>query len=168
MWRAWPTMKKGMTKQILTLLLAVSAGVCSADSQLAITETMSSASINLGPATVPQGPDFWELTNFGTNSVDLTGYIFNDSDATRGGDADATTLSGVTIGPGESIILTQSGTTVVVNRDDFINWWGAGNLPANLQVLFYSGNGQSSSGDSIVLWAPSATSDGDYVDRADY
>jgi hypothetical protein len=157
-----------MTKQLLATILGIGLTALVARGQLAITETMSSASTNLGPATVVQGPDFWELTNFGTNSMDLSGYIFNDSDATRGGDADSTTLSGVTIGPGESIILVQSGTTVVTTRDDFINWWGAANLPTNLQVLFYSGNGQSSSGDSIVLWAPSAASDADYVDRADY
>jgi hypothetical protein len=139
-----------------------------AQAQLAITETMPSASTNLGPSTVVQGPDFWELTNFGTNTIDLTGYIFNDSDAIRGGDADSATLSGVSIGAGESIILVQTGTTVVNTRDDFINWWGESNLPTNLQVLFYTGNGQSSSGDSIVLWAPTATSDADYVDRADF
>ena len=93
-----------------------------AHGQLAITETMSSESTNLGPALVVQGPDFWELTNFGTNSIDLTGYIFNDSDAIRGGDADSTTLSGVTIGPSESIILVQSGVTIVQSREDFLNW----------------------------------------------
>jgi hypothetical protein len=76
-------------------------------------------------------------------------------------------FEGVTIAAGESIILVQSGTGVA-SRDDFINWWGAANLPANLQVLFYSGNGLSASGDSVVLWAPTATSDADYVDRADF
>ena len=126
---------------------------------------MSSASTN---NSATQGPDFWELTNFGTNTVDLSGYIFNDADAIRGGDGDATTLSGVLIGPGESIILVQTGTTVVSNRDDFINWWGATKVPTNLQVLFYTGNGLSSGGDSIVLWAPTATSDDDYLDRVDF
>src|SRR5689334_18982453 len=157
-----------MRKLFLTLMFTAGALVYSGEAQLAITETMSSESTNLGPATVVAGPDFLELTNFGTNSIDLTGYIFNDSDATRGGDADTATLQGVIIGPGESIILVQSGTTVVANRDDFINWWGAANLPTNLQVLFYTGNGQSSSGDSIVLWAPTAASDADWVDRGDY
>ena len=142
-------------------------GLLSVPAQLAITETMSSESTNLGTGLVVQGPDFWELSNFGTNAIDLSGYIFNDSDATRGGDANSSALSGVTIAPGESIILVQSGTPVVT-RDDFINWWGAANLPANLQVLFYSGNGLSSSGDSIVLWSPTATSDADFVDRADF
>ena len=141
-------------------------GLMSLRAQLAITEAMSSASTNLGTSLVVQGPDFWELSNFGTNAIDLSGYVFNDADATRGGDANSSALAGVTIAPGESIILVQSGTPVVT-RDDFINWWGAANLPANLQVLFYTGNGLSSSGDSIVLWAPTATSDADFVDRAD-
>src|SRR6185369_4196112 len=68
---------------------------------------------------------------------------------------------------GESIILAQSGTPVLT-RDDFINWWGATNLPPNLQVLFYTGNGLSGTGDSLVLWAPTATSDADFVDRVDF
>ncbi|MEY2465484.1 MAG: hypothetical protein QOD03_5, partial [Verrucomicrobiota bacterium] len=155
-------------KRTLLFLLASLAFFETAHAQLAITETMPSASTNLGGATVPQGPDFWELSNFGANAIDLSGYIFNDADATRGGDADAGTLSGVTIGPGESIILVQNGTVGFSTRDDFINWWGAANVPANLQVLYYTGNGQSSSGDSIVLWSPTATSDADYVDRADF
>ncbi len=143
------------------------SGLWSVRAQLAITETMSSESTNLGTGLVVAGPDYWELSNFGTNTIDLSGYIFNDSDATRGGDANSSTLSGVSIAPGESIVLVQSGT-LVATRDDFINWWGAANLPANLQVLFYSGNGLSASGDSVVLWAPTATSDADYVDRADF
>lgn len=150
------------------LLLALGLAGVSTQAQLAITETMSSASTNLGPALVEQGPDFWELSNFGSSAIDLSGYRFNDADATLGGDANSTTLQGVIIAPGESIVLVQSGTTVVTNRESFIAWWGAANVPADLQVLFYSGNGQSSSGDSIVLWDASATSDADYLDRADF
>src|SRR3954470_3769292 len=157
------------TKKIFLTLITISVLTAPfALAQLAITEAMSSESTNLGPSSVTAGPDFWELTNFGTNSLDLSGYVFNDADATRGGDADSTTLSGVVIGPGESIILVQSGVTSVQTRDDFINWWGAANLPTNLQVLFYTGNGLSGSGDSIVLWAPTATSDSDFVDRVDF
>lgn len=150
------------------IVLALGLVAVSASAQLAITETMSSASTNLGPALVEQGPDFWELSNFGGSAIDLSGYRFNDADATLGGDANATTLQGITIAPGESIILVQSGTTVVTNRESFIAWWGETNVPENLQVLFYSGNGQSSSGDSIVLWDATATSDADYLDRADF
>jgi len=142
-------------------------GLIQVPAQLAITETMSSESTNLATGLVVAGPDYWELSNFGTNSIDLTGYSFNDSDATRGGDANTSVFDGVTIAPGESIVLVQTGTGVA-SRDDFVNWWGAANLPANLQVLFYSGNGLSASGDSVVLWSPTAVSDADYVDRADF
>jgi hypothetical protein len=154
-------------KRFLLVGFIAMIGLLQAPAQLAITETMSSESTNLGTGLVAAGPDYWELSNFGTNSIDLSGYIFNDSDATRGGDANSSVFDGITIAPGESIVLVQSGTALV-SRDDFFNWWGAANLPANLQVLFYSGNGLSSSGDSVVLWAPTATSDADYVDRADF
>src|SRR5436190_24027557 len=126
-------MKPNMKRLYLT---CVACGVITAgaQAQLAITETMSTESTNLGSGIVVQGPDFWELSNFGTNAIDLTGYIFNDADATRSGDADAITLSGVTIAAGESIILVQSGTTVVTDRNQFTNWWGAP-IPTNVQVL---------------------------------
>src|SRR3954451_10825866 len=88
-----------------------------AQAQLAITETMSSESTNLGTGLVVAGPDYWELSNFGTNSVDLSGYIFNDADATRGGDANTSVFDGVNIAPGESIILVQSGTGVASRND---------------------------------------------------
>ena len=150
--------------------LALALSPLQVHAQLAITETMSSASTNNTQATTfGQGPDFWELTNFGTNTVDLNGYRFNDADATQGGDANSSVFSGVSIGAGESIILVQTiDGSGVTNRDDFIAWWGAANLPANLQVLFYAGNGQSSTGDSIVLWDNLATSDLDYLDRVDF
>ncbi len=142
-------------------------GHCHLSAQLAITETFSSAATNnsLLVSSADQGPDFWELTNFGTNAVDLTGFRFNDSDAVL--DGDSVTLGGVIIGPGESIIFAQD-NTLINTRDLFTNWWGAENLPANLQVVFYGGNGQSSSGDSIVLWDATATANDDYLDRADY
>jgi hypothetical protein len=158
-----------MRKTAVCLGIALLAAATTGRAQLAITETFSSAATNntLLAASGDQGPDFWELTNFGTNSVDLTGYRFNDSDAVLGGDADSTTMNGVIIAPGESVIFAQN-NTAINTRDLFISWWGAENLPTNLQVFFYSGNGQSSSGDSIVVWDAAAVSDADYLDRADY
>ena len=151
-----------------TRIIAIGLAPFVAQAQLAITETLSNASTNLGAGLVVQGPDFWELSNFGNSAIDLTGYRFNDSDATLGGDANSAVFSGVIIAPGESIVFAQAGTTVVTNRDDFIAWWGATNVPATLQVIFYTGNGQSSAGDSIVLWDAAATSDSDYLDRVDF
>ncbi|HXS68161.1 MAG TPA: hypothetical protein VN761_04920, partial [Candidatus Polarisedimenticolia bacterium] len=70
-----------MKRFILCGFIAV-MGLWQASAQLAITETMSSESTNLGSGLVAAGPDYWELSNFGTNTIDLTGYLFNDSDAT--------------------------------------------------------------------------------------
>jgi hypothetical protein len=156
-----------MLKRIVGIIALVLAA-CSTQAQLAITENHASASTNLGPALVVQGPDFWELSNFGATAIDLTGYRFNDADATLGGDANSAIFEGITIAPGESIVFVQSGTTVVTDRASFIEWWGAAQVPENLQVLFYSGNGQSATGDSIVLWEANATSDADYLDRVNF
>jgi hypothetical protein len=155
-----------LTRYLAVLALGWTVGT--APAQLAITETLSSAATNLNAEVVVAGPDFWELSNFGPDAIDLTGYRFNDADATLGGDANSTAFNGITIAPGESIVFVQSGNTVVTNRDSFIEWWGATNLPANLQVVFYTGNGQAEEGDSIVLWDNLATDDADYLDRADF
>jgi hypothetical protein len=154
--------------KLIAGILALGLVTATTPAQLAITETHSSASTNLGAGLVVQGPDFWELSNFGSSAIDLTGYRFNDEDATLGGDANSAVFEGVTIAPRESIVFVQSGTTVVTNRESFIEWWGAANLPANVQVLFYTGNGQAATGDSIVLWDANATEDANYLDRVNF
>jgi len=73
--------------------------------QLAITEVMSSASTNLGPIRVASRTDFWELTNFGTNTVELTDYRFSDSAGIAG--AEAAMFNGRRIEGGESIIFSS-------------------------------------------------------------
>ena len=156
-----------MLKQLVGII-AIGLATLVTHAQLAITETLSNASTNLGAGLVGQGPDFWELSNFGNSAIDLTGYRFNDADATLGGDANSAVFSGVVIGPGESVVFVQSGTTVVTNRESFIEWWGAANVPSTLQVHFYTGNGQSSTGDSIVLWDNLAVNDAEYLDRVDF
>ncbi len=146
---------------LLAAILSLSS-LNPAGAQLAITETFSSASTNNTLTLGGQGPDFWELTNFGTNGIDLSGYRFNDADATLSGDA--FTIGAVVIGPGESVIFAQN-NTLINTVESFTNWWG---LPPNQQVVFYTGNGQSSAGDSIVLWDATASNDADFLDRADF
>jgi hypothetical protein len=110
---------------VLILLLAVTG----ARAQLAITEVMSSAAATLGTDAVDPKSDFWELTNFGTNTIALEGYTYSDNVTSyRVGDA----FVGCSIGPGESIIFLRRDT--ITNRQDFFDWWGANNLSTNLQV----------------------------------
>src|SRR6185436_17051883 len=47
--------------------------------QLAITEMMSKSANTFGQTTVTNDTDFWELTNFGANTVNLAGYKFADN-----------------------------------------------------------------------------------------
>jgi hypothetical protein len=119
--------------------------------QLAITEVMSSASTNLGATRVLARSDFWELTNFGTNTLDLTGYHFNDSAGIAG--AESAMFNGLSIGPGESIIFAKEETnTCCKTAAEFRAWWGEGQLPANLQIHFYLGRGFNSDLDAVQFW----------------
>jgi hypothetical protein len=111
---------------------------------------MSSASSNLGTSFVPQRPDFWELTNFGTNTLDLTGYRFGDEEGIRGRPAEM--FDGLQIGPLESIIFFGSARGVCTNAAQFRAWWGDGNLPTNLQIYSYDKPGLSSLGDVVQIW----------------
>jgi hypothetical protein len=136
--------------------------------QLAITEAMSSASQRFGTNVVTALSDFWELTNFGTNEIDLTGYRWNDS---TGGlaVADRNPFVNLRIGPGESIIFVETNTTDMATVEAFREWWGQG-LPDDLQVIPYfgRGNGLSPVGDGVRLWGPNAVNDADVVDRVDF
>ncbi|MBM3847898.1 MAG: hypothetical protein FJ405_16635 [Verrucomicrobia bacterium] len=134
--------------------------------QLAITEVMSSATTTSGGTTVAANSDWWELTNFGSNRVDLTGYRFNDN---QGGllSADPTPFQGLSIGPNESIIFFQSNAPASGTPQQFKDWWGAG-IPASGQAVVYLGNGLSSTGDGIRLWGPTAIDDQDVIDTVDF
>lgn len=135
------------------------AGAAFAQAQLAITEVHSAASTN---GTVAIHADWWELTNFGNQPVDLSGYRFND--ATGGLATGAIVLPSLTLIPGESIVFVES-----ISADAFREWWGAA-LPGSVQIFSYSTNsiGLSSSGDSVRLWDADATEDSDVVDSVDF
>lgn len=133
--------------------------------QLAITEVFPAASTNGAPAL---HGDWWELTNFGSSPIDLTGYRFNDANGglTNG----VVTLDGITIEAGESIVfLEQNVTTSLPSVDDFRTWWGTA-LPANLRIFGYSTNniGLSGSGDTVRLWDGRATEEADTVAEASF
>src|SRR5438876_9786630 len=83
-----------------------------ARAQLAITEVMSWASTNC-PGCLDSGPrgchpDFWELTNFATNRIDLNGYLFVDANREFPGTQPPERIENVTIGPAESIIFLRT------------------------------------------------------------
>jgi len=109
------------------------------------------------------GPDYWELSNFGTNEIDLTGYRFNDKD---GGinQAFAPSFEGVVIRAHESIIFYESNS---LSADAFRAWWGLG---ANVQVIPYTntGYGLAQSGDAVFLWGSDAVDEADLLDFVEF
>ena len=126
---------------------------------LRITEVMPNAALD---ATVPTA-DWWELTSFESQPVDLTGWRFNDS---NGGLFDPHVFTaGPIIAPGETIIFVENLTAA-----EFRNWWGETNLPAGLQIISYSGSGLSFriTGDTLFFWDNLSTDPNDTVSRADF
>ena len=139
------------------LILAVTALLATGftgrlPAQLAITEVMAESSTNGLPSF--QGPDYWELTNFGDNDINLDGYGFSDDRVT-------TVFSGafanLTIRAGESIIFCRSNGSApfITSVEEFKDWWGGNRLPADLQVRFYNLPGLSGDGDQLWLRNPS-------------
>ncbi len=101
--------------------------------KLLITEINS----NAGPA------DFFELYNYGTTAIDLTGWKWDD-DSANFNDAAAATFGAVSIAPGERII--------VINTTDAAAFRAAwNNLPNTTQVIATGGPGVGSP-DAIALF----------------
>lgn len=126
---------------------------------LRITEVMPSPALD---ATVPTA-DWWELTSFESQPVDLTGWRFNDSNGLLFDPYVFT--AGPIIAPGETIVFIENLTAA-----EFRNWWGETNLPSGLQIISYSGSGLSFriTGDTLFFWDNLSTDPNDTVSRADF
>jgi len=123
---------------------------------LRITEVMSSPATSVAPRA-----DWWELTSFESQPVSLAGWRFNDG---VGGLSDPFVLpAGLSIAPRETMVFVETLTAT-----DFRAWWGALNIPANVQIIRYSGSGLSfaAAGDQLSLWDASVVDANDFVVRA--
>lgn len=125
-------------------LLAVALGatvVSSAHANLRITEVMSSSNGGGTPT-----PDWFEITNFGSSAVDLTGWRMDDGSVSF---AASVALNGITsIGAGQSIIFIESAAGAAL--PSFSTFWGL----SGVSVGYYSGSGVglSSGGDGVSLF----------------
>ena len=119
---------------------------------LKITEAMASPTNRfvLGHDT------WWELTNCGTNAVNLRGYRWDDNPPSLVGAVEVT--NNVILAPGQSAIFVSTMTP-----EAFRSWWGEDNLPVGLPIISYHGNGLAMSGDIIRLWDPSALTDDEWL-----
>jgi hypothetical protein len=144
--------------RLLSALLVCGVAVFASSSALAqgstlrVTEAMSSSGVG-GTS------DWWEVTNFGSSAVDITGWKFDDSSFVF---ANSVALNGVTsIAAGESVAFIETTTldsgTVATLISAFRSFWGG---TANLaQVGYYAGSGISfsSAGDGIVMFNGTGT-----------
>jgi len=126
-------------------LLSIAAAAIAANVSVAnirITEVMSSSNGGGTPT-----PDFFEITNYGSSAVTLTGWKMDDNTFAIGS---AVALSGITsIGAGETVVFIESAAGAAVSS--FRSFWGG---LAGVQVGYYSGSGVSlsSAGDGVVLF----------------
>jgi hypothetical protein len=111
-------------------------------STLRITEAMSSSGVG-------GTPDWWEVTNFGTSSVDMTGWRMDDSSFSFGL---SVALNGVTsVAPGQSVLFAETAAPLTA-IPNFRTFWGGSANVAAIGSYTGSGVGLSSGGDGIVLF----------------
>jgi hypothetical protein len=122
--------------------------------QLVITEVMAAASTNCGMST-----DWFEVTNLGTNIVDLMAYRF----ATGNGQPPSLegaryVTNSALLRPGKSAVFIRA-----QEPERFRDWWGTRNLPHDLLIIPFSGIGLDAAQDELYLWAPGAENANDYL-----
>ena len=124
----------------LAVLLAL--GAPAAQAQVKITEVSA-----WGSGNTPYATDWFELTNFGTSAVNISGWKMDDNSNSF---SDAVPMTGITsIAAGESVIFTENAATAA-----FLNTWFGGKAPAGLQIGNYTGSGVglSTSGDAVNVF----------------
>jgi Lamin Tail Domain len=94
--------------------------------------------------------DWFEMTNAGTEAVDLTGWKMDDNSNSF---STAVALTGVaSIAPGQSVVFIES--TVPVDIGAFETAWFGGSVPSGFTVGTYGGPGVglSTNGDAVNLF----------------
>ena len=124
--------------------LTITAG--GAPPTLAVTEVSPWSS-----GDAPYKADWWELTNTGPRTVDLTGFKMDDNSNAF---ANAVALNGVpALAPGQSAVFIE-GNASTANAFKAA-WFGAG-APAGFAIGSYSGSGVglSTDGDAVNIFDP--------------
>ncbi|MEJ0091525.1 MAG: immunoglobulin domain-containing protein [Limisphaerales bacterium] len=149
-----------MIKKIIlgTLVMLVSISGLQAN-PLVITEVMPS---NLDS---DHYPDWWELTNLGTNNIDLSAYSWRDNSAPGFIGATNAPFVGVIIHAHESIIFCETISGGFATATEFRTWW---NISPGVQVIMVGRNpGLSSGGDQVRLWSTNAAALGSNTNGLD-
>ncbi len=99
---------------------------------------------------------WWELTNLGTNVVNLHGYRWDDRPPSFSGAIVIT--NDILLPPRRSAIIVSD-----ISAEKFRSWWGEENLPPDLPIITHFGNGLNPMSEWIRLWNPSALNDAEWL-----
>ncbi len=130
----------------VALTIATCSAAQSAQAALVISEVAPWSSGNSSLAA-----DWFEVTNTGTSTVNISGWKMDDNSHSFGS---AVALNGIaSIAKGESVIFIESSTPATV-VPAFKTLWFGGNPPAGLQIGTYSGSGVGlgTAGDEVNLY----------------
>lgn len=123
---------------------------------LAVTEIMS----NSAHTTNTVNGDWWELTNTGSNAVDLTGFSWDDNHF----QPNAHVFPSFSLAAGETIVILNED-----DQDEVVAFRAAWNVPASVRFLTRDEFGLPDlaglgNGDAVAVYLP----DGTQIARADY
>jgi len=124
----------------------LSAGATVAQAQVRITEVAPWGSSTSAPV-IPYATDWFELTNFGSTAVSISGWKMDDNSSSF---ASSVALTGISsIAAGQSVIFTENAATAA-----FLNTWFGGSSPAGLQIGNYTGTGVGlgQGGDAVNIY----------------
>jgi uncharacterized protein YjiK len=102
-------------------------------------------------SVAPLSADWFEVTNTGATTIDMTGWKMDDNSHSF---ASAVPMSGITtIAPGEAVIFIETSNLASAAATFTSLWFGSGAARVP-QIGSYSGSGVglSSSGDEVTLW----------------
>lgn len=109
------------------------------DTDFLLTELQSDQSAG-SPAS---SEDYWELTNTGSTTRDISGFSWHDSGRSGASGAAYKLPVGTMVAPGESVIFT------VMPAADFRVWW---NIPGTVQVFQTAGAPGLGKGDGVSFF----------------
>jgi len=137
-----------MKKTLLALALAA-LGLTTTHAALIITEVDPT-----GSSTSTYAADWFELTNTGASSIDLTGWKMDDS---HNSFSHAVAISGITsISAGQSVVFIEdsSASSDSALASSFESAWFGSNVPSGFTIGFYGGSGVglSSSSDAVNIF----------------
>jgi Lamin Tail Domain len=102
-----------------------------------------------GSGSSPYSADWFELTNTGSASVDISGWKFDDSTNAFGA---SVALNGITvIGAGESVIFLETGSPSTTGATFLSTWFGTSGGP-RIGSYFGLGVGLGTGGDAVNIF----------------